>query len=62
MTIHSFIPQILIEHLLCTSPVLGVEDTAVNKRQKSLPLQRQHPSKLQGVRSKVYGMVVGVQF
>ena len=34
MIIHSFMPQILIEQLLCTSTVLGVEDTAVNKRDK----------------------------
>lgn len=35
MIIYSFMPQILIEHLLCTSPVLGVEDIAVNKRDKN---------------------------
>lgn len=29
--IHSFIPEILIEHLLCARPVLSPGDTAMNK-------------------------------
>ena len=34
MRIHSFIPQIITEHLLCSRHYLGAGDLAMNKRDK----------------------------